>query len=767
MDKSTRQEQIKKVVEKYTTTHIEDNTFTFDDCSAYSIALDLSIDRSNVSRILNKLFTLNQLIKIEGRPTLYISREVVLKYYPSIKLPKIILKTDSITNYIHTSNVVNSNQLSQIVGMENDGSLYFAIQRLAPYFFLPPSKNVTILEIVGEKGTGKKFIVQSLFAIAHQQNIFKQAQSIYFCSAHYLKNDKNSIINQMHVEAFPIIYIDDINENTIDYITTFVHDISLKYKNHKLNQPLVFLAVYPSVILDTSNLIIPTKVKIPNLKERPKKEIFLLFLSLIIQFAKETNHALILHTDQVAKFIDYDYNLNCQELYQETYKFLAKNLYYSENNEETIDLNSQHLSHHFRPINNYSEPTKQLMSNLPEIIDISPNTSIQSFQDTYFSKSDQLYLSESIDQDFDVFEMFIKCTSSLNDFQFDSFDNIFEEKLKDSPLAKDPNILKLTCQILQEFVDNRISILKYKVNNKLKISRSTQNMFNVVQYYVQMKNHFKIMETEKFLIQSIIEQALEIVNDTKVPSLIICHHNNTSENYADKFNEYSHSHRFYSIDYTEQWETRPLKDFRNHVAHLIEMINRGKGMTLFVDSYPLTLLDSQLVLKLKIQLFSFSAVSAFALYTASQITNYDTFFSSSGYLMNQNKINSYLLKSTLNQKKDRDTDLTFFSSLFPSIDVTKTNEIFYKCLLFIAQNVQFELNNRIIVDFLFHANCMIDKTINSNRQYTKVETTDEDVSHIIKQSLSIQPKLSGLEFTDTEINILYNSIYENIPKNQQ
>lgn len=62
---------------------------------------------------------------------------------------------------------------------------------------------------------------------------------------------------------------------------------------------------------------------------------------------------------------------------------------------------------------------------------------------------------------------------------------------------------------------------------------------------------------------------------------------------------------------------------------------------------------------------------------------------------------------------------------------------------------------------------MIDKTINSNRQYTKVETTDEDVSHIIKQSLSIQPKLSGLEFTDTEINILYNSIYENIPKNQQ
>ena len=104
MDKSTRQEQIKKVVEKYTTTHIEDNTFTFDDCSAYSIALDLSIDRSNVSRILNKLFTLNQLIKIEGRPTLYISREVVLKYYPSIKLPKIILKTDSITNYIHTSN---------------------------------------------------------------------------------------------------------------------------------------------------------------------------------------------------------------------------------------------------------------------------------------------------------------------------------------------------------------------------------------------------------------------------------------------------------------------------------------------------------------------------------------------------------------------------------------------------------------------------------------------------------------------------------------
>lgn len=92
MVQESRLNQIKSIVENYTKQDLDNKKMEFEQCNAYTISLDLSLDRSNVSRILNQLFTNNQLIKIEGRPTLFISKSVILDYYPSLEIPNIIKK---------------------------------------------------------------------------------------------------------------------------------------------------------------------------------------------------------------------------------------------------------------------------------------------------------------------------------------------------------------------------------------------------------------------------------------------------------------------------------------------------------------------------------------------------------------------------------------------------------------------------------------------------------------------------------------------------
>ena len=84
----TRRDLIMNLVREYTSESLADKSFSFERCNAFDIALDLKLDRSNVSRILNQLFNDLQLIKVEGRPTLYLSRMLLSANIISIIFPK-------------------------------------------------------------------------------------------------------------------------------------------------------------------------------------------------------------------------------------------------------------------------------------------------------------------------------------------------------------------------------------------------------------------------------------------------------------------------------------------------------------------------------------------------------------------------------------------------------------------------------------------------------------------------------------------------------
>ena len=99
----TRRDLIMNLVREYTSESLADKSFSFERCNAFDIALDLKLDRSNVSRILNQLFNDLQLIKVEGRPTLYLSKDVIVGEYHFNNIPQIIPGKENLKNLFCTA----------------------------------------------------------------------------------------------------------------------------------------------------------------------------------------------------------------------------------------------------------------------------------------------------------------------------------------------------------------------------------------------------------------------------------------------------------------------------------------------------------------------------------------------------------------------------------------------------------------------------------------------------------------------------------------
>ena len=85
--KNSRRNQLLQHIAEITSIAIANKEYTGINTDAFTISLDLKLDRANVSRMLNDLWRENILIKIQGRPTFYLHRKTILKRYPNSYIP--------------------------------------------------------------------------------------------------------------------------------------------------------------------------------------------------------------------------------------------------------------------------------------------------------------------------------------------------------------------------------------------------------------------------------------------------------------------------------------------------------------------------------------------------------------------------------------------------------------------------------------------------------------------------------------------------------
>lgn len=135
---------------------------------AYTLSIDLKLDRANVSRTLNQLWRDGFLIKFQGKPTLFLDRKLVSEYHPGFFIPQTVAKGESLTNLIKAEENKTSqdrmSSLEELIGA--DSSLKESIAHAKACISYPPRGIHTLL--CGSAGVGKN-------KFAHCMHSYKKA----------------------------------------------------------------------------------------------------------------------------------------------------------------------------------------------------------------------------------------------------------------------------------------------------------------------------------------------------------------------------------------------------------------------------------------------------------------------------------------------------------------------------------------------------------------------------------------------------------------
>ena len=168
---------------------------------AGEIAQQLQLDRANVSRELNKLYSDGQLIKVQGKPTLFLSRVDLAQKYPGIFLPSILPKDFSLSHYIAEAKDTvkgppppgEASELSTQVGC--NGTLKTAILHAKAAVMYPPHGLHTLIS--GNIGTGKLLLAQNMYAHAKLAGRFAENAPFITVNCREFSGSPQAILHQL------------------------------------------------------------------------------------------------------------------------------------------------------------------------------------------------------------------------------------------------------------------------------------------------------------------------------------------------------------------------------------------------------------------------------------------------------------------------------------------------------------------------------------------------------------------------------------------
>ena len=188
---SKRKELILKAIYAHTLECLEDKQYDKLGMDASSLAMDLRLDRSNVSRDLNLLHQEGRLIKLNGRPTLYVSRQLLMKYFPEQNIPAVLSKDQQLTDFLTKQQRQNEQtqmkeSLDTLIGKNIGESMYEPIQKAKAAMNYPYSGLNTIIE--GQEGTNRKSFAQLMFLYGKQNGRFSSFHSPIIADCSLLKN---------------------------------------------------------------------------------------------------------------------------------------------------------------------------------------------------------------------------------------------------------------------------------------------------------------------------------------------------------------------------------------------------------------------------------------------------------------------------------------------------------------------------------------------------------------------------------------------------
>ncbi len=348
-DRLSRQARVLGAVQENTQIMLEDSSEQFPGIHAGTIAEILHMDRANVARELNNLYRNGQLIKIQGKPTLYICRSVLSRKYPKVFFPSTLPKGGRLLDYISASaqpeTLVETPSTEITSSLETMAGAYKTLKSAilhAKAAVMYPSHDLHVL-ITGNVGVGKGLLAQEMYTYAvskqgidadapfitvncRDQNVSPQLlmNQIFGCTRDAAYKEKKAQRGLIEKAAGGILYL-----NSIESLPVVVQDalITLLEKNTYTRMGEASVVRYSSTMLIASTTEEPdaasiaalrqrfsVRIHIPNLSDWSLREIAELLVQAFQKEASSTSLSFRVPKETFAAFLRASYPGNLGDL---------------------------------------------------------------------------------------------------------------------------------------------------------------------------------------------------------------------------------------------------------------------------------------------------------------------------------------------------------------------------------------------------------------------------------------------------------------------
>lgn len=355
------------------------------------------------------------------------------------------------------------------------------------------------------------------------------------------------------------------------------------------------------------------------------------------------------------------------------------------------------------------------------------------------------------------------------DIDFKTLDK-FSQKvyiiLKETPLKYDPGLLLGVTQTIRDFNYETIDCTSFYFNDINNFNIGYEDITKRVSRLIQRKN---LLSKDRLFLKNIIYYSLNLINITKIPTLISSKSFVIDSNYAHYINLKSKKRAFLSLSIQNDIynSTIPFSKKAKIISEYMGIIDRGNG-TLLVNDFNINKSDyKNLLLELRSLAFSIRIPSLNMLTSIIKITDKSkrNIISLSPKLIQycKNNENYYFGKDIITQTQLSTIYKEHFSYEFKNLN-SKFYFALYDILCNVSNSINITLTNNMILDFIFIGSAIINNNLLNKHVYTKKHQYDVEDSNLfesLKHEINKNNVINNFILDNIDFYALYRVIYNN------
>ncbi|MCR0588203.1 PRD domain-containing protein [[Clostridium] innocuum] len=736
--KKSRRSQLLQHIAEITSIAIANKEYTGINTDAFTISLDLNLDRANVSRMLNDLWRENILIKIQGRPTFYLHRKTLLKRYPNSYIPALIPKNEELATYLEHSLVLSQETAKEAftscIGHSIRESMYPIIEDIKVFLTYP--QTMRSIMICGPHKSGKHHLLRCIIQylkIDTEQLLHIDCAAIALGKL-TISDIMQRIDTSLDQEKSNIILFENLDALTelpasITTMETLLRFYQRMAESNELN--LLFLAVTAmnEHFLQLQKLF--QKVyELPDLNSRTLKEKYEFVLHFMQNEADAIGKTISLSSSILNCFATACYPGNLQYLKQELRHALSYAYIQSSQQQETfITIDYQHLS-------------DELLASIRNVSDILPI--IESITSTLQEKNHFLIpeteciplqkLLHSCIQEDGILQAFTHREPRLSEY--------CKQELRNAAKLEINQLYSLSLQkirdCIQQVLDKHAFTIQEKQLDKLCIR--INNLFSILKHHSYSTAFVPDMDMQDTAIQLLCE--------------------GIAEKYATHVNTMKYQVKCRYIDETGTASTRNLTAFLSTVVDKVREIDEGSGVVIITDFNPLLDFDSEIRSSTDIETVTLSPTSLPLLIQVmnmvnnpsiqlEDIRNYDY---GTALQIPQSDSTGYgiEIQKTLDDVADK-----ILSESLVFLNPKKATMALFRVLMKIYEDLGLNYTDEISIRFIFHSAFMIERVIRREpliyKNTNSIISTSREVYTSIDRNMELVNDVFGISIPSSEI----------------